>query len=235
MGCDIHLYVEHRKNGRWVSADTWKPDEDEEGEPKPLTVPFGAHFYDERNYDLFGMLADVRNGSGFAGIDTGDGFVPIAAPRGIPSDMSPELAVEAGRMLEHTPSWLTVAELLAYDWTRVTTKRGVVSGPEYHDWAGHRKGKGLGPKEYSGSIFGHDIVHIDESDMKRRVEEIVANVGSHWWAARDEIKRLDRMYCAVSWPSPYYRQAGKFLSECLPRLWRLGSPENVRIVFWFDS
>src|SRR5215469_11787636 len=34
--------------------------------------------YGWRNYDLFAILAGVRNGSGFGGCDTGDPVVPIA-------------------------------------------------------------------------------------------------------------------------------------------------------------
>jgi hypothetical protein len=41
---------------------------------------------DERSYDTFAMLANVRNGRGFAGIKTSDGFPFIAEPRGLPDD-----------------------------------------------------------------------------------------------------------------------------------------------------
>ena len=49
---------------------------------------------------LFAILAGVRNGYGFAGCDTGDGFRPIAPPRGLPGDVSPEVAEEARRWTE---------------------------------------------------------------------------------------------------------------------------------------
>src|ERR1700691_1564806 len=68
MGCDIHPYVEVRKNGTWVKAD--------------VKVPDG------RNYWTFAKLANVRNGFGFAGCDTGDAVVPICEPRGLPADTS---------------------------------------------------------------------------------------------------------------------------------------------------
>src|SRR3990167_5661087 len=44
-----------------------------------------------RNYSLFAILANVRNGYGFGGCDTGNGFEVIAKQRGIPNDLSPEM------------------------------------------------------------------------------------------------------------------------------------------------
>lgn len=78
MGCDIHFYVEKRINGIWQTADKWSADLDDD---RPY-VDYDDRFYRDRNYDLFGILADVRNGRGFAGVTTGEGFVPIAAPQG---------------------------------------------------------------------------------------------------------------------------------------------------------
>jgi hypothetical protein len=235
MGTDIHLYVERRESGRWVSADTWEPSEYEE-DKSILTVPYRKHFYAGRNYGLFAMLADVRNGHGFAGVDTGDGFVIIAAPRGLPSDMSPELAAEAKRHLDHTPSWLTVAELHAYDWTRTTTLRGWVNGPQYYAWARYKKGEGADPESFCGGISGLKIVHVSDAELQRQVEQIQKACGGDRRDEEGAIKaQLSNVYAQVSWQTPYYRAARSFLSECLPRLWRLGSPEDVRIVFWFDS
>ena len=45
-------------------------------------------FFHDRNYDVFSILADVRNGYGFAGVRTSTGFDPIAPGRGLPSDLS---------------------------------------------------------------------------------------------------------------------------------------------------
>lgn len=78
--------------------------------------------YDGRNYNLFAMLADVRNGRGFAGVYTGEGFNPIADPKGAPSDMSSEIksACEYWEGDGHSHSWFTVKELLDYDWEQDT-------------------------------------------------------------------------------------------------------------------
>ncbi len=118
MGCDIHFYVERKVDNVWCSADRWEPnpDADEEGQPS-LTITYSERFYSDRNYDLFSILADVRNGSGFAGCDTGDGFVPIDEPRGLPADVSEEVLADSISWNGdgHSHSWFTVAELFEYD------------------------------------------------------------------------------------------------------------------------
>ena len=53
MGCDIHMYREKLVNGKWVSADEFV----KEYEDEPADVPWDKRFTD-RNYDLFGFLCD---------------------------------------------------------------------------------------------------------------------------------------------------------------------------------
>lgn len=239
MGTDIHFYVERKNGSGWKSCDVWEPSEYED-DKNILTVPYGKHFYGDRNYDVFAMLANVRNGSGFAGCDTGDGFTPIALPRGLPDDLSPELRKEADAMLEHTPTWLTLKELMDYDWTQVTTKRGWVSGIEYERWTFCDRERGHGPASWSGGISGGGIEHVTEQEMQRRMEAIRKRFEGKPLPWRDQFvaavkQQLGSTYCVISWQIPYYRAASGFLGETLPRLWRLGTPEDVRCVFWFDS
>jgi hypothetical protein len=89
MGTDIHLFVEKYDGEKWVHV------------PPPLKELYKNHatgepvmdhdWYFGRNYDLFALLADVRNGRGVAGIDTGDRITPIVEGlRPMPDDLSPE-------------------------------------------------------------------------------------------------------------------------------------------------
>ena len=56
MGCDIHMMAKvQQDNGSWKNA---------------------GEIDGNRNYDLFAILANVRNGHGFAGIKTGGGIRP---------------------------------------------------------------------------------------------------------------------------------------------------------------
>jgi hypothetical protein len=146
--------------------------------------------YRDRNYDVFGILADVRNGTGFAGIDTGDGFVPIAEPRGLPEDLSDEVSKRL-RLIEeddpdeeiyeqleatqegywslgdHSFSYVLLSEVLEdYDWSRTTRKRGWVDAWNFELW--RRKGE---PGYWSGGISGQRIEHISNQQMARMIDE----------------------------------------------------------------
>lgn len=254
MGCDIHLFVEKRVPATaagpafWTSADTWEPYpddwKDEADQNKDVQhVPYGKAFYTERNYDLFAILADVRNGRGFAGCDTGEGFVPISAPRGLPFDVSDPVKAESDRwdVDGHSHSYFTVAELMAYDWTQVTTKRGWVDAVMFWSWCNWGRDEGEGPRGYSGGVWGRDIEHVEPDVMEGRIKGLLqahpSESGRRDRDHEDEViaKHLSSVYTQVAWTTPYYRAAHWFLGTVLPRLWRLGAPQDVRIVFWFDN
>jgi hypothetical protein len=57
-------------------------------------------FLHDRVYDVFAILADVRNGYGFAGVTSSSGFDPIAPGRGLPDDLSREVIDHLARMGE---------------------------------------------------------------------------------------------------------------------------------------
>jgi hypothetical protein len=112
MGCDIHTHVERqRADGTWEQVPGWSP-------------------FDVRDYGLFGFLADVRNSSA---------VVPIAEPRGIPEDASPEVWAAWGEWA-HTPSWLTVQELVEFDYGQLMNDRRVT--------------RQIGPKSFDHSATG---------------------------------------------------------------------------------
>jgi hypothetical protein len=215
MGCDIHEYVEVRKNGKWTSVDVWEVNEENELEAKRwINI--------NRNYDLFAILADVRNGRGFAGIVTGEGFNPISKPKGLPADCDARIyqASEWWGEDGHSHSWVSVAEILAFDWTQKTKQFGVVSAAQYEDWIRWRRGRGLGPEAYCGGISGCGILHITNKAMDELLAEGRAN-SNH--------------YTKVEWFETYYQAAPQIFGEFIPRALRLGDPSEVRLVFWFDN
>lgn len=102
MGCDIHTYKEKFVDGKWHTADEWEPydyGEDEKGQE----VPYKKHAYSDRNYNLFGLLAGVRNREGTLTL----------TPRGMPFDVSPEVqaANESYGSDGHSHSYLYLHEL----------------------------------------------------------------------------------------------------------------------------
>jgi hypothetical protein len=233
MGCDIHLYVEAKKNGKWEAIDKWQTDSD-----GYFCVPYEERFYTGRNYNLFSILADVRNGYGFAGSDTGDGFKPISSPKGNPSDISEQVKAESDKWGSdgHSHSFLTLKELLDYDWTQKTTLRGTVNAVEYFKWSQFEKDQGNGPESYCGSVSGSAVKNISEKEMSEKIKEVLnLDLPSYALKVKAIEDAMRSTYCRVSWESPYYKCAGSFLSTVIPRLLRLGNPEDARIVFWFDN
>lgn len=126
MGCDIHLFAEKKVNGKWVTLDKWSDNPDcvegnDDGErPKIIKWGYGENnrqsddFYTGgRNYNLFCALAGVR-------AHQFNGTPPMVAPaKGFPNDACEETKSEY-KMWNgdaHTPSWLTLKEIWAFQWS----------------------------------------------------------------------------------------------------------------------
>lgn len=277
MGCDIHMYVEVRRNGKWEKIGhifpypyhredepirVWDGEEENHnlvlypphpGRLEALAEQFPPPRYEiwnypltdqpwmRRNYDLFAMLANVRNGRGTAGCDTGDGFIPIFLPRGVPKDATPEYQAIVKSWGEdgHSHSYATLAELEQYFakakilTTRhrgyVAAKRGADPGWRAFDEDSLEEMEAEGrsvPRAHSGGVGGQNIVTlpVDHYDKLREGN------------ALDPTKRY---YVQVEWRETYYASAEAFIEETLPRLAELvpvgGTKEDVRVVYLFDN
>lgn len=231
MGCDIHTHAEVKVNGVWqkVSNKPFVNPYYREGEENKIDADgyewnpkFTDTPYDGRNYDLFAILADVRNGRGSGGIKTGEGFNPIAEPKGLPNDVSAEVKKHSDDWYGdgHSHSYFTVKELKDYDWGQITMKRGSISLSEYK----RIKESGVSPDSWSGSISGGNIETVDEQTADRLLkgETIEELTGKQIWVN-------------YHWSILYSDHAKFFLEDTMPTLEKLGKPEDVRIVFWFDN
>lgn len=146
MGCDIHSIGQVKKSGTWETV---------------VTQPGG----DDRDYNSFAVLAGVRNGYGFGGCKTGEGWPVLYEQRGLPEDIQlidgenvkltepfywsetsdPEYEFWIG---DHSHSWLTLKELHnIYNIFNGKTykKSGMVSEEQYNIFL--KEGK---PKEWCG-------------------------------------------------------------------------------------
>lgn len=133
MGCDIHFFVEKWTSSndydgprdlsedreqklsevlegfptkyRWVSADKWVCDDGD------WEVSYNSSYYNGRNYYLFSILADVRNGGSVE---------PIDGDRGIPDDASSGYLYKCNQWNgdAHSHSYFTLEELLNVDWSQ---------------------------------------------------------------------------------------------------------------------
>lgn len=249
MGCDIHMRVEVRTAGGWqptgpVFDSSWR-DEGKTAEP-----------WEGRNYNLFAMLANVRNGSGFAGIPTGEGFKPICDPRGTPEDAHPDTAefMDSYGIDGHSHSWHTLAELRAYDWDgQVSVLYGVVPAATYEDCAA----KGVAPDSYSGATSGPGIVTFTplgyeqwKAEGSPAIEPEVQASGAvrsltgyapdtSGIIERPYHKGETRPYVRMRWEETYRDAAGESWFRALDTLEELvpagGTLDDVRVVFFFDN
>ena len=244
MGCDIHLFVEVRKDGKWEAIKDidkialWQAQENlkdfenlDEGEVSGYTEmdfierveqeskPKYMFLYNGRNYNLFSMLADVRNGykcNGKLYMIT-----PISEPRGVPSDASDAYKeyVEEWGVDGHSHSYFTLAELDTPYWLGTERFGGYVT-PE--SFKAHMDGERFG-----------SYVNTRDNDTVVSNEEMEAYVKS------DEFNPFRRdLLTFVEWDTPRFKLDSYFYNEVLGYLRKLGEDygsDNVRIVFFFDN
>jgi len=187
MGADIHSMVEIKQD-RWTSTRQWEvpglpwtigaessrwvemedeifPQSSWRGEGLTKTP------LDDRNYTLFALLADVRNGRGFAGVKTGDRITPLADPRGVPRDASYAwlATCDSWGPDGHSHTWFTLAELLDHPlFNQRLVRTGAITSLEYE----RIKREGGMPKGWSGGVSGPGIrtVTVDEYEAGERGE-----------------------------------------------------------------
>lgn len=241
MGTDIHLYVEKLVDNKWqVCIPPKKPPEHKDpwwecfhdstchgyydrgsGEeiacPRDLNPNSALHcdrcqdtgrnlrWYCNRNYCVFAILADVRNY---------DSIKYIAKPRGCPDDASD--SVMTGNLWDHTPSWFLVSELLAYPWGTTTRQEGVIEWKLFKKW--RKITPRVCPDEYRRSCSGTVLTEA------AALEAIASNT------------KIDRdAWVKVSWEETTENRCSDFVEFVNKWLVPLGPPDQVRIVFGFDS
>jgi len=149
MGCDIHSFAEKKDEvGNWEVIPDFEP-------------------FDWRSYGLYGWLADVRNYSG---------LTPISKPRGFPSDASFEVKddYETWDCDAHSASWLSVAELLAFDYDAPCEDRRVSRQIGPNLWSGGEtcapgEGEQTTYREFLGESFFNELDKLKELNAERIV------------------------------------------------------------------
>lgn len=162
MGCDIHSVAidangKPINGGKWADGKSANPDHewlDGEGEP------FGW-----RNYGVFGFLAGVRNYSG---------VTPISEPRGLPDDLEPGASDDYWEdecwLGDHSHSWLSVAELAAFDYDKMMVYRrgtehffradGSYAGSNGGLTLPENVGKAMTYRDFIGEDFFRDLAEL---------------------------------------------------------------------------
>lgn len=230
MGCDIHLAVERRnESGQWdrvlpptEARDPWYVKQAAERPDSWYSKWAEVTWYADRNYEAFAILAGVRNRFGIE---------PIAEPRGLPADMSDAVrALDSEEGCEndiclgdHSQSWLTVEEILAYDADQAVTISGFVTPPEFEKWRADGR-----PDGYCQGVGGGGVEIVTNEQMAKLIDSGDINPAGG-------VALRTSYYTKVEWQRSYHEAAGSFFSRVLPALVALGPPDKTRIVFGFDS
>lgn len=189
MGTDIHAVFQKRLPcGRWEDVD--------------------SEYAENRHYQLFAVLAGVRNGTGFTGIVTGDPVTPISEPRGFPEDFEVDDASHFGKWMgDHRHSWLLGSEVLAWAENAPTVvQRGIVDRRTYEAWD-----KVSPPDSYGGAIWGRGAVIVKPHEVEATP---------------------DYTHVCAEWKSDLSDELSYFIDE-VRRL--VDGHGDVRMVFGFDS
>lgn len=269
MGCDIHLIAE-----QWDSSGEWHrvPHFDHQcdycegsgtknGKECFYCLGVGHRIerhYHRRNYDVFAMLANVRNGYGFAGTLTGSGFKPLSDARGLPADLGSEQRFNLTRSgYQFVPdgapiydaSLDTDEEDATYDWKDPDNEK--------NEWAynlGDHSWTWVGLDELADADYWRNVttksgwVSAEQYAVYQREGEPQAwsggiSGGNIKHVSNDEMRTLIKYgrardcYTEVEWQQTYADAAEYFLSRIAEMVDHIGNPEpgSVRLVMGFDS
>ncbi|NTF18116.1 hypothetical protein G6L37_06835 [Agrobacterium rubi] len=155
MGCDIHLIAQRKARPDETGAAAT------EGSRGFIDVT--GDFLDCRSYGLFGFLAGVRNYSGVA---------PISKPRGLPRDFHDgkhvfhDLDNDWGC---HNHSWLSLEEMLEYDYDQEIEDRRVTRNGDGGHTADPGEGKTMSLREFLGDWYFSELERMKEEGVDRIV------------------------------------------------------------------
>lgn len=260
MGCDIHGFCEVKENGVWklntkkVFKNSYylSPEELKERQKENPDYEisewqkdeFQEHPSTSRNYDWFAILADVRNGRGFAGVPTGDGFAIISEPKGVPDDATEEWLenVDQWDSDMHSHSYLTLEDFDSFDWNQTTNKYGVISMKEYKELRGTNKT----PDSWSGSISGPKMITVNEDAAEKLLagETVAVEEEDFFARMRGEkpkvhLVSLESDYTinvAYKWTVLYSEWFDNKIAGVIEPMRKLRQEyEDVRYVFGFDN
>ena len=191
MGCDIHTRIEYKdRDGKWVCGDFFRlyprfdPHAPEGREPYHV-----VGLCDDRDYELFATLADVRNYDEVPCIDE---------PRGIPEDVCENTKKDYKAWGEdaHSASHFTLRELI--DWNNSASSMIKRSGFVTLE-AAENLDKGIEPEmwcrwtnnpEYVWREWETECKPLDRliEDMKRRGYDLWL-----WFSEKSLEERADTM------------------------------------------
>lgn len=222
MDTDIHMVAEIRKNGIWKTMlDNIFTEYKNTSFETETCVP-----YSYRTYDVFAILADVRNGTGFAGVKTGERFNVISKLKGYPKDMNETSKTFVGDEWggHHSASYLTLKEIFDFDWDQLHRGYGCLTEIEYKESIM----QGKHPECWCGDASGPDLITLSEENMVDLIQ------GKY---KREKEKRYQTK---CFFPPETYAECAEYFLENMNIfkkyvLAKGGTLEDGRIIFDFDN
>lgn len=235
MGTDIHIRIQRQnQSGEWeyvpyvekplkkreeldANDDDWRDrweDYDKAIAGGALDLPDA---FTSRNYHRFGLLADVRNGHGFAGLKTGEGWPAQFPYRGLPGGIDPDTDRDDFPWLgEHSYTWCLLSELEAVDWTAIqTVNQGVLSATGYEEWDGHSW-----PPSYRAVVSGPSVRTYQREEWENMGRKAPEGISA---------------YVEVQWQATGYDVMKPWIEEVFPILRKAADGHPLRLLIGFDS
>lgn len=143
MGCDIHIKIEKRVDENWVDVPWTSGDARKYHNVSQDGVEMPDYF-DNRNYNLFAVLADVRNGT------WGERLTPISQPRDLDRSTDARFCEPSHTewLGDHSFSHVTLKELQDYPWDSPYRYAAYVS----HEQAKEMQETGKPPESWAGGM-----------------------------------------------------------------------------------
>ena len=233
MGTDIHLGLEQFTGSEWLPVnredwltDFWDFDQDSEEYKK-------AREENPRNrdYGVFGFLAGVRNGFGFAGHKRNDPFDPLFANRGIPDDTSFRFNSHEDFWLcpeDHSHTYFSLKEAMKADWGIAVRHYGYTPLLLWKEW------KDSGADTPSMWCLSGSFEKISEDEAQSRVDKGMP-LGQFMGDSYDSRYDGDWVQCSFVY-KPLLKSSFRrwLLSEKMKNLAEKHGSENLRICMSFD-
>lgn len=261
MGTDIHPAIEVRRNGVWrfyrpkepcrwyhevwTASDIANVNSHNPEYAKTLKVGDRKYawdrcktripdFFSDRNYRVFAVLGNVRNGVGFAGVYTHDTLPYIQDNRGLPDDLDPKTYAKLSH--EHSDGWVTLAELKDFDYDQTFTEGGVIEEQEFLKMC-HT---GETPETWSGWISGPGITILEPDQYAALYRSPIDLLSTGNQEGRLTLYDTSaRYYINAKWKAKLRSEVADIPDQWIPYLERLvpkgGTDDDVRVVFDFDS
>lgn len=241
MGCDIHMVVEKFDYVDDSSRKAWQLINGHDGS------------YSNRNYDLFAVLADVRN----AEKGDPDYIPPISKARGFPDDVTDAARAQLKESADHSFSHVTLEEVLAYGWDNPELQEsGAVDALNALYVFNGRK-----PTNWCMAISGGSVRNIEPAEMKRLLaksklglaqalvihdqareagKDGFALQGAESQLLKERFPELANLYTSARWKLDLRERCKDFLDWIAMQddvcRWNADhAPEQIRFVFGFDS